>query len=86
MQLTDYAVENTSFLRVNNITIGYSLPKFLTNKIGLDLVRLYFSGENLAYWSPIKTDYVDPEQARQGGTLKVYPWQKSFTFGVNINF
>ena len=84
--MNDLYFQNIGYCRLKNLTIGYSLPKFLTNKIGLDLVRLYFSGENLAYWSPIKTDYVDPEQARQGGTLKVYPWQKSFTFGVNINF
>ncbi|MEO5156037.1 hypothetical protein ABH158_00405 [Bacteroides ovatus] len=84
--VNDRYLQNIGYCRLKNLTIGYSLPKFLTNKIGLDLVRLYFSGENLAYWSPIKTDYVDPEQARQGGTLKVYPWQKSFTFGVNINF
>jgi tonB-dependent receptor plug len=58
----------------------------VTRKAKIDMLRFYFSGENLACWSGIKTDYVDPEQARRGGDLKVYPWQKTFTFGVNVNF
>ena len=41
------------------------MPKKLTEKIRVEKVRFYFSGENLAYWSPIKkyTKYLDPESA-----------------------
>ncbi|MEY8686349.1 TonB-dependent receptor [Bacteroides sp. AN502(2024)] len=82
----DRYLQNIGYCRLKNLTIGYSLPKQWTQKIGIDLLRVYFSGENLAYWSGIKTDYIDPEQARRGGDLKVYPWQKTFTFGINVNF
>lgn len=82
----DRYLQNIGYCRLKNLTIGYSLPKQWTQKIGIDLLRVYFSGENLAYWSGLKTDYVDPEQARRGGDLKVYPWQKTFTFGINVNF
>jgi len=82
----DRYLQNIGYCRLKNLTIGYSLPKQWTQKIGIDLLRVYFSGENLAYWSGLKTDYIDPEQARRGGDLKVYPWQKTFTFGINVNF
>lgn len=82
----DRYLQNIGYCRLKNLTVGYTLPKNLTRKVGIDMLRVYFSGENLAYWSGIKTDYIDPEQARRGGDLKVYPWQKTFTFGINVNF
>lgn len=82
----DRYIQNIGYCRLKNLTFGYTLPKNLTQKIGIDMLRFYFSGENLAYWSGIKSKYIDPEQARRGGDLKVYPWQKTFTFGVNVNF
>lgn len=82
----DRYLQNIGYCRLKNLTVGYTLPKNWTRKAGIDMLRVYFSGENLACWSGIKTDYVDPEQARRGGDLKVYPWQKTFTFGINVNF
>ena len=53
------------YLRFKNLTVGYTVPQNLTKKIHVEKVRVYFSGENLAYWSPIKkyTKYLDPESA-----------------------
>jgi hypothetical protein len=48
---------------------------------------VYFSGENLACFAPgLKSDYMDPEMALVGGKCHIYPWQKTFMFGVDINF
>lgn len=55
------------------------------------MVRFYFSGENLCYWSPLKkyTKYIDPEAAIDRSDAynnAYYPWQKTFMFGVDITF
>ena len=53
----------------------------------MDAVRVYFSGENLHYWAPgLHSDYIDPEMAMTNGNLRIYPWQKTFMFGVDITF
>src|SRR3546814_8520166 len=61
----DRYLQNIAYLRFKNLTVGYSLPVTFSKKVGIDQVRLYFSGENLAYWSPLKknTKYADPETA-----------------------
>ena len=89
-------LQNIRYLRFKNLTVGYTLPSKLTGKIGLDKVRVYFSGENLAYWSPLKkyTKYLDPESAytRDGNGNSAaqdhmsYPWQKTYMFGIDISF
>lgn len=58
-------LQNLRYCRLKNVTIGYTLPQKWTKKACIDKVRIYFTGENLAYWSPLKknTNYVDPESA-----------------------
>jgi len=71
-----------SFLRLKTIELGYTLPKALTSRIRLSTVRLYTSAFNVLTWS--KFDLWDPELG--GGQGAVYPPQKTFNFGVNVNF
>lgn len=81
----DRYLQNIGYLRLKNLTFGYTLPEKLTRKISISKLRVYFSGENLFYWAPgLHSDYVDPEMAMTGGNLRIYPWQKTFTFGVDI--
>ena len=92
MQLTDYAVENASFLRVNNVSLGYSLPKALTTRLNLQTVRVYATGYNL--W--VFTNYsgtdpeVDTSSKRNAMTPGIdyasYPKSRSFVCGINIMF
>ncbi len=92
----DRYLQNIRYLRFKNLTVGYTLPENWTKKICLDNVRVYFSGENLCYWSPLKknTKYLDPERAftRAENTDDsaldncYYPWQKTFMFGLDITF
>ena len=82
----DYWIQDASYIRLKNLTVGYTLP--LKTK-AVEKVRVYFSGENLWYWSPMKewTDVVDPEVATSGAYGDCsYPYSKIFSFGVNVTF
>ena len=84
-------LQNLRYLRLKNLSVGYTVPAKATKKIGMNKVRVYFSGENLAYCSPLKkhSKYIDPEAAfdRSGRYNNAfYPWQKTFMFGVDITF
>ena len=74
-----------AYLRVKNVTIGYTLPKSLTPKWNIDRIRLYVSGENLIEWSEVK-DYFDPEAITDNGWGYSYPFQRRYSLGVNIDF
>ncbi|MGV8138419.1 MAG: SusC/RagA family TonB-linked outer membrane protein [Mangrovibacterium sp.] len=84
-------LQNLRYMRLKNLTVGYTIPADLTKKAGIDVVRFYFSGENLCYWSPLKkhTKYLDPEAAINRSDVDnnaFYPWQKTIMFGVDITF
>ena len=82
----DYWIQDASYIRLKNLTVGYTLP--LKTK-AVEKVRVYFSGENLWYWSPMKewTDVVDPEVATSSAYGDCsYPYSKIFSFGVNVTF
>ena len=81
----DRYLQNIGYLRLKNLTFGYTLPEKLTQKVSISKLRLYFTGENLFYWSPgLHGKFVDPEMAMTGGQMRLYPWQKSFIFGIDI--
>jgi len=84
-----YFIEDGSFLRCNDITLGYTLPKKLTSKVGISKARFYVSTSNLF----IITSYsgYDPEVDVQTGLAcgidyNRYPRSRSFVFGTNITF
>lgn len=79
--LSDVYVENGSFLRMDNITLGYTFRNWLDNKAQ---VRL-FTGVQNAF---IITEYsgLDPEITNDGRDQTIYPRQRTFLFGANINF
>ncbi|MGN0214373.1 MAG: hypothetical protein ACI4AH_06140, partial [Muribaculaceae bacterium] len=55
----------------------------LTDKIGIERLRVFFSGDNLAEWSGLYKYYkVDPESL---GNF-IYPFQRSYSFGLNLTF
>ncbi len=85
-----WAIEDGSFLRLNNLTLGYSLPDNLISKVGLSKFRVYAAGRNLHIW----TNYsgYDPEvnSSNNGLTPGVdyssYPRSRTYTVGVNLSF
>jgi len=76
---------SAAYLRIKNITIGYTLPKSLTQKIKIDRVRFFVSGENIAEWSEV-ANYFDPEAVTDNGWGYQYPFQRKYSFGVNVDF
>lgn len=84
-----YFIEDASFLRCSDITVGYNLPKSVLKKIGIQKARFYLSASNLF----IITGYsgYDPEVDIQTGLTcgmdyNRYPRSRTFTFGTNITF
>ena len=84
-----YFIEDASFLRCSDITVGYTLPKSVLKKIGIQKARFYLSASNLF----IITGYsgYDPEVDIQTGLTcgmdyNRYPRSRTFTFGTNITF
>lgn len=85
---SDKYLQNARYLRLKNITLGYTLPTQLIRKIKfLKNVRVYLSGENILTFSPLYKHNpdrtVDPEQLGDGNA---YPFSKTFAFGVDIKF
>lgn len=78
----NFWLTNTSFLRLKNIEIGYSLPDDLMTKLHLKSARLFLSGFNLATFTKAKD--VDPEGDSTNGQF--YPQQQIYNIGINVNF
>ncbi len=85
-RFSDHFLEDGDYLRLKNITIGYTLPHTATDFIGMrnGSIRVYFSVENVCTF----TDYtgIDPEVGNYGIDRGVYPLSRFFNFGVNLNF
>ncbi|MCD0474589.1 TonB-dependent receptor [Flavobacterium sp. EDS] len=84
-------VEDASFLRLKLITLGYTLPKSLSSKLGTKSIKFYVSAENLITWTKY-TGY-DPEVSSYeqnnlypGIDFGAYPNSKTFISGLNVTF
>ena len=80
-QTSTWFMRDGSFLRLKSAELGYTLPRKFTQKIGVDLLRLYLSGNNLWIWSAF--DLWDVEQ---GGSAFNYPIQRVLNVGLNLTF
>ena len=87
---SDLFIESGNFLRLKNLTIGYTLPSAVVESISLSRLRLYLSGQNVF----TITDYsgLDPELGLTQGNLQQnvdfaqFPQARTLLLGVNINF
>ena len=86
----DKYVEDGSFLRLNTITLGYTLPKQLTRKAHIENLRFYCTLNNIHTFT--KYSGYDPEVSNsssiltQGMDSSAYPRSKGFVFGLNLSF
>lgn len=88
---------NAAYLRLKNLSLGYSLPGALTSRLGVQNLRVYFSAENVFEWSAVKK-YFDPETLNQNlytnpaqspsrsGNGMTYPFQRSYSAGLQVTF
>ena len=89
--ITDWAIEDASFLRLNTLTLGYTLPRNMTMKAHISSLRFYATCYNVF----TLTNYsgTDPESdciRRNNLTPNIdysgYPRSRQFVFGLNLNF
>ena len=79
---SDFWKRNGAYLRLKNATIGYTIPKRVTKKAGIENARFFVSGMNLFTITEYK--YLDPESGNY--TWSFYPQQRTFTFGLDLSF
>lgn len=77
---SDFYLFNGGYLRIKDITLGYTIPATFTRKFKVNSLRFYVSADDLPAFSKYPKGY-DPEWNRSGDLLLT-----SFLFGVNINF
>lgn len=78
-----YFLQDASYFRLKNLTVGYTLPKQITDKIKMSRVRVYFSGDNLVTFT--KFYGLDPERNADGRAAQ-YPQNRICSFGLNVEF
>lgn len=79
-KFSDFWIIDGSYLRIKNITLGYTIPKNITNKFGVNSLRVYVAGNDLYSFDSFPEGW-DPEQGASS-----YLITKSYVFGVKIKF
>lgn len=95
----NYTMENIGYLRIKNLTVGYVIPKHITERAHIKKLRVYFSGENIFTWSfGGLTKYIDPEEmsaapslsnpnsanSRPNKDTQKYPMTKTYSIGFQL--
>lgn len=83
MRANTYFLQNASYLRLKNLTLGYTLPRELTGKFAIQRLRFYFSGDNLLTFTKFRG--LDPERS-DDGIASEYPQNRICSVGINIDF
>jgi len=85
---SDLYVKNGDYMRVKNMTLGYTLPKRLVSRVFIANLRMYVAAENLLTFT--KYEGFDPEISSGGTSLGIdrgiYPQARTYTVGVNLSF
>jgi len=77
-------MHKADYLRLKNMTIGYSIPKIILDKVKISSARVYFNGSNL--WTLAAYKVYDPEVNAYGTRGWEMPIGKTYTFGIEFNF
>ncbi|WP_025764467.1 SusC/RagA family TonB-linked outer membrane protein [Dyadobacter tibetensis] len=78
-------MQNSAYIRLKNLAVGYSLPASLVKHAGFSKTRVYFSGQNLWEHTKLKGNF-DPEVIGNGGLGIFYPLQRVVSFGLQVTF
>ena len=90
---SEWYIEDGSYLRLRNVTLGYTLPASITSVINIERLRVYLGGRNLLTLT--KYSGINPEVGEATGTdgllrmgidATVYPVTSMILFGVNLTF
>ncbi len=91
MILTDWAVEDASFLRLNTLSLGYTIPANITKRVGIGSLRFYVTGYNLLTFTGYsgfdpESDCIRKNALTPNVDYSGYPRSRSFVVGLNLNF
>ncbi|NGM62464.1 TonB-dependent receptor [Sphingobacterium sp. SGG-5] len=91
LQLHSWAIEDGSFLRLNTLTIGYSFPASVLNRLKLSQLRIYASGYNLWTWTNYsgydpEVDVIRRTPLTPGVDWSAYPRSRTYNVGLNVGF
>lgn len=86
LQVSDYWVRDASFLRLKNLQIGYTLPKTVVNRIGLQGLRVFISGQNLLNINKFYKGWDPENEIGTGDAPFFYPINSIYSFGLNVKF
>lgn len=83
---TDRLLQNAAYTRLKSLQVGYTLPRSIVNRIKLDNVRVYVTGENLFTITDLM--FFDPETNTSGltGSAQSYPLSRIISTGINVSF
>lgn len=81
---SDRWLVSSNYFSINNVTLGYTIPKDLLRKIKVDNIRIYCSGDNLALFSARKG--LDPRLGIRSATNSIYAALRSVSGGVKVTF
>ncbi len=89
--LTDWAIEKASFLRLNTLSLGYTLPTKLTNRVGINSLRFYVTAYNVFTitnysGSDPEADCIRKSNLTPSVDYSGYPRSRQFVVGLNLNF
>ncbi|WP_396184777.1 SusC/RagA family TonB-linked outer membrane protein [Flavobacterium sp.] len=94
--LTDYVVEDASYIALRDITIGFTMPEEFAKKCLVNGMRLYFSGQNMYFYTPSNYRGINTEGRSNNGPYSstlidgyqrgAFPIPKTVVFGLDINF
>ncbi len=77
-------ITSSDYLSLNNVTVGYTLPSSLVNSMGLEKIRIYFAGDNIALLS--SRIGLDPRQSYTAATTARYTPIRTLSGGINLTF
>ena len=86
LQVSDYWVRDASFLRLKNLQVGYTFPKNLVDKIGIQKLRIFVSGQNLLTFNSFYKGWDPENEIGTGDAPSYYPVNSIYSFGVNVKF
>ncbi|MBO0359609.1 TonB-dependent receptor [Hymenobacter sp. BT186] len=84
LRVSTHFIEDGSYVRLKNLTFGYTLPKSIMSRISATQIRVYFTGQNLVTLT--KYTGFDPEVSASGVDRGIYPQTRVFMGGLNIGF
>ncbi|SFM58643.1 TonB-linked outer membrane protein, SusC/RagA family [Chitinophaga sp. YR627] len=90
-QVTDRYIEDGTFVKLKNLSLGYNLPKSVLERIHVNQLRIYVTAQNILTWTNYtgldpEVNFYDSDNTKQGIDYGAYPASKSYLVGLGVTF